>query len=139
MDKSRVITEIQVITDAFTTVMYDLNDRFIEVEDIPLPDGWNRQTATARIILPEIYPQEPPTVLVPADLRYHGDIPRWMYPRINAPDGWTVYDVGLSSRRFGTRSTLRNWTPYRDSTVTVLRLLQASLDDPGGAAPTPEL
>lgn len=121
MRSARVHREISVLADSFETVMYDSDRNVIIVDDYPLPAGWNHETTTIVIDLPDEYPCRVPDVYVPDDLRFEERTPQMLMSL--APDGWYRYDLYLLSH---------HWIPERHTVVTVLRWLYHSLNNPNG-------
>lgn len=117
--RKRLHREINALADWFEIVLYDPDRNVIVVHDYPLPAGWNHETTTIVIELPDHYPRRVPDVYVPDDLRFEGAKPPTLMS--SAPVGWYRFDLYQLSN---------HWIPERHTVVTVLRQCHGSLDDP---------
>lgn len=117
--RKRIHREVNARADWCQFVLYDPDRNVIVVDDYPLPAGWNHETTTIVIELPDEYPRRVPDVYVPDDLRFKGAKPHTRMS--SAPVGWYRFDL---------RPLSNHWIPERDTVVTVLQQFYGSLDDP---------
>lgn len=117
--RKRIHYEINALAHWFEIVLYDPDRNVIVVDDYPLPAGWNHDTTTIVIEIPDEYPRRVPDVYVPDDLRFEGAKPHTLMG--SAPAGWYKYDL---------RPLSNHWIPERYTVVTVLRQFHDSLEDP---------
>jgi hypothetical protein len=60
----QIETEIEELKKEYSNVVVNQQSDgsiYIELQDLPLPDGWNQKRASVSIILPVGYPQAPPS------------------------------------------------------------------------------
>lgn len=119
--RERIHREINALADQVEIILFDPDRNVIIVDDYPLPDGWNHETTTIVIELPDEYPRRVPDVYVPDDLQFEGSKPHTLTSF--APAGWYKFDLQPLSTQ---------WIPERHTVVTVLRQIHGSLDDPTG-------
>jgi len=52
--------EIDMLRDEFPTLLHGANYDWIEIPDLQLPPGWNREQTRLLVIIPPAYPETPP-------------------------------------------------------------------------------
>lgn len=112
------------------TLWIDDDLRFVIVEGVLLPPGYDRNRIPVLIELPSNYPVTPPGVgdnriYVPGSLRYGGreleDIHEGSTPNVATPGwddwAWMCYEE-------------IEWEPCRDDLITLIETIRADLTDP---------
>lgn len=79
MSKAQLVNEVYALSTV-RIVSFDIEDRWVEVKDVPTPDGWSPDTIDIRFELPEEYPEHQPHVYVPEELRFRDQRPQLMAP-----------------------------------------------------------
>jgi hypothetical protein len=130
MDTARALADISELASAVrersnTKLEYNLDDdQAVELTGITFPKGWTNDSGGRRggirFDLPEEYPRYPPSVSIPAEMRFEGDRPVEMAPpKQYGTEVWTPFDPGLSG-----------WDPDTSSLLTMLGLVQTQLESP---------
>jgi ubiquitin-protein ligase len=125
IDKSRVETEIELLKNDGFAVQYDLDKKnFVALEMLPFPSGWNPDRGAIVFQLPDNYPLRQPDAYVPDHMTYEGQQPMIMLD--SGPDGWSKHCI----------HDLRDkWVPEHHTMVTMLRMIQQSLEYPNDMDP----
>ena len=72
--KERLEKEVALLQKQYPAVRHDQNLDWVIVEDLPLPDEYNRDTTGVLIFVPSGYPETPPdNFWVPSGLRLAND------------------------------------------------------------------
>jgi hypothetical protein len=119
IDRSRILAEITVLEDHIENITYDLDQQFIALENVPLPDPASPTTSII-LELPNNYSTTPPRLYLPYDWAFNAEIIDNQRLLDQGPEGWVNYSFGWPH--------YRPWNPERDTTITILRLFGASLD-----------
>lgn len=130
MDTARALADISELASAVrersnTKLEYDLSDdRAVELTGITFPKGWANDSGGRRggirFDLPEEYPRYPPSVSIPAEMRFQDARPVEMAPpKQYGTEVWTPFDPGLSG-----------WDPETSSLLTMLGVVQTQLESP---------
>ncbi len=95
----------------------------ITVGNFNLPPGYNYDTISILLNLPDQYPEEPPgigdaEVFVPDSLRFRGRKPKDFHS-YSGPRGWAWWCYESI-----------DWNPCKDNLITFFELLRAHLTDP---------
>ena len=136
IDRRRVKHELAALADCFEEVRFDLDEGWVELEPVLLPDGWNRETTTVRIEFSEYYPSGQPKLYVPDGLRFNSKRPtRMLRPK---KDRWARYLVGFygPDQPFGIGPDPTQWDPDRHTTLSMIRRFGQTLPNPNDADPT---
>ena len=104
--------------------------RFVIVQSVKLPPGFNRNTTDALIELEFDYPQTPPgmgnsRVFVDAGLRFRG----WMLAEYREHFQPTYRTPGFGPWAWICYQRI-HWNPLRDDLVTFVEMLRADLTNP---------
>lgn len=130
MTSGRVLSDIAELAGvlrerANTELSYDVQESsVVEVGHYTFPDGWTNKNGTPtgviRFELPASYPETPPSVAIPADMRYRDRFTSAMEPTETwPPDGWVAFQPALEQ-----------WNPVGDGLLTVLAAIERRLRNP---------
>ncbi len=126
----RLLDDLYDLSSAGFSLCIDDDYRFVIVDDVLLPRGYNHRTIPVLIELPERYPMTPPgvgadRVYVPKKLRYRHskieDVHRHVGSTYSTP-GWGPW-AWLCYERI-------EWNPWRDNLITFIEMLRANLTNP---------
>lgn len=99
------------------TVRYNPADQYVDLERVMFPPGWSPEVGTVRFSIPADYENSPPSVHIPAEMRFHGRPPGRM--RHSRYDGMKRWCVRI------------DWNPRRHTLTSVMKLMMNhSLPDP---------
>jgi len=94
MSNARIVNEVYTLS-TLRAVAFDLQERWIEVQEVPTPDGWTPDTIDIRFELPASYPEHRPHVYMPDELQLRGQRPNVMAPATQNDDRkWCPFDIG---------------------------------------------
>ncbi|SDN27925.1 hypothetical protein SAMN05192554_12430 [Haloarchaeobius iranensis] len=130
MTSGRVLADIAELASVLrersnTQLTYDVQDSsFVEIGHFRFPDGWQTTDGTRvgaiRFELPASYPNMPPSVAVPAGMRYQGQRTQAMQPtRAWPPENWVAFEPDYGQ-----------WNPAADGLLTALAAIERRLRDP---------
>jgi hypothetical protein len=127
---TRLLDDLRDLSRVGFPLWVDDHYRFVIVEGVQLPCGYNQQTIPVLIELPKRYPMTPPgvggnRVYVPRKLRYRHskieDVHLGVGPWFKTP-GWRSW-AWLCYERI-------DWNPWRDNLITFIEMLRANLTNP---------
>jgi len=116
MNEHRLRQELAALQEEYAVRINP--DQTVDLERVDFPAAWTPGRGTLRYAVPDDYPASPPTVHLPATMRYRG---RQHIGRMQPSpyDGWTKWCVHFNG-----------WSPRRHTLVTVTREMMGSLSDP---------
>lgn len=127
---SNLERDLRNLSRAGFPLWVDERMRFIIVEDVQLPYGYDRARIPVLIELPKSYPRVPPgvggsQVYIPDDIRFLGssldDVHVGNTPSFKTP-GWPDW-AWLCYERI-------DWNPLCDNLITFLEMIRANLTNP---------
>ncbi|TWU21313.1 E2/UBC family protein [Bythopirellula polymerisocia] len=122
--------DLRNLSRAGFSLWIDERRRFVIVEGVHLPHGYDRPKIPVLIELPSVYPSLAPGVgkdriYIPGDIRYLGyclrDVHTGAIPRYHTP-GWNGW-AWLCYEQIA-------WNPLRDDMIAFIEMVRASLTDP---------
>lgn len=130
MTSGRVLADIAELASvlrerANTQLTYDVQkSSTVEIGYFKFPEGWEMTDGTRvgaiRFELPASYPNMPPSVAIPAGMRYHGQQTHAMHPdRAWPPKDWIAFEPDYNQ-----------WKPAVDGLLTALADIERRLRDP---------
>jgi hypothetical protein len=128
--KNDLDRQLKDLSRAYRHLWIDDSNRFVIVEGIKLPPGYNQSQTELLIELPGDYPCSPPGVgsshvYVPHGLRYKDkrvrDIHEYSQPSFRTegfgPWAWWCYES-------------ITWDPFRDNLIKFVEMVRANMTDP---------
>lgn len=128
MDEERIKKELRELSKVCERVHTNLHEGWVVLKGYEYPTGWEPQTSHFRLDLPDAYPSGGvPKPSIPNEMRYEGDRPGTM--RRESPD--TRPELGgIEWTNYCIRNLRKQWNNERQTTVTMVRMVNASLEDP---------
>lgn len=127
---NRLKRDLRNLSRAGFSLWIDERKRFVIVEGIQLPYGYDRSEIPLMIELPSVYPNLAPGVgkdriFIPGDIQYRGswleDVHNKVTPRYKTPKrydwAWLCYQQIV-------------WNPLRDDLITFVEMVRANLTNP---------
>ncbi|NOY42834.1 MAG: hypothetical protein GXP26_13490 [Planctomycetes bacterium] len=127
---SRLERDLRNLSRAGFPLWIDEQRRFVIVEGIQLPYGYDRSEIPLLIELPSVYPSLAPGVgkdriFIPGDIQYRGsrleDVHDGVTPRYETPErydwAWLCYEKIV-------------WNPLRDDLIAFVEMVRANLTNP---------
>jgi ubiquitin-protein ligase len=125
IDKARVKTEIKILEEDGFSVQFDLDkENFVALEMLPFPRQWEPRRGALVFQLPDNYPLRQPDAYLPEFMQFKGERPMIMLD--SGPNGWSKHCI------HNLRDT---WVPEYHTMVTMLRMIQQSLEYPNDSDP----
>jgi ubiquitin-protein ligase len=122
MNEKRLINDIKQLSYIYPLAVDEENNGVI-IKNFNLPKGYNRNTTSVLLEIPNNYPITPPGVgkariYLPMGLRFNGKTP-CDYHEYSGPDNWAWWCYEWIK-----------WNPRIDNFVTFLELLRAHMTNP---------
>lgn len=115
-DHHPLVDEIKELQQRYT-VRLNPEERYVELERVVFPPGWTPRVGTVRFAIPADYRNSPPTVHIPAEMRFNGRRPgRMRRSRFEGMKRWCV---------------TFDWNPRRHTLTSVMKvMMNHALPDP---------